>query len=380
MSGTVSMVDIYDAKTGKYLLYPGAPLAKDLRVSDLARVGVIDSGVAKSHPQIAGLIVAEKDWTGEGIEDLSGHGTAVALGILHADSMESLSMMENTVPGLLVAKVKPQKKLIPLNAVVEAIHWLASQKADVINMSLGFPGDPEKLGKLKQAIQAYPDILFIAAAGNFGPYKTVYPAGFKLPNIVSVGDGTDFSGKAEIHVPPILKPVPEEQYAQSLQFREFEHGIKLARGEGGEEARKIFLRITQTPKHVAAADAWHQLALYEVQHGRYEPAVEMLTRAVELAAGTPRKQAAFFAVLGAVHFNNKAFAAAEPAYRRSVELDGSVSANVYQLGIIYLRMEKFHKALQQFEATALLDPKFPELQEILSTLRAAAKAGRLPPE
>lgn len=40
---------------------------------------IIDTGLLHDHPFIKGCIVAEKDFTGEGSEDLNGHGTIVAL-------------------------------------------------------------------------------------------------------------------------------------------------------------------------------------------------------------------------------------------------------------------------------------------------------------
>ncbi|MCW2504306.1 MAG: hypothetical protein JWO79_2590 [Actinomycetia bacterium] len=42
------------------------------------KVGLVDTGVDSTHPDLAGRIAAEQDFTGEGLADAAGHGTHVA--------------------------------------------------------------------------------------------------------------------------------------------------------------------------------------------------------------------------------------------------------------------------------------------------------------
>ena len=94
------------------------------------------------------------------------------------------------------AKVVRANGRIDRKHVIDAIHWTAGEKkARVVNLSLGFMGTWKENAGLRAALEAYPKTMFVVAAGNFGPDTVVYPAGFDLPNILSVG-ATDKSGAA----------------------------------------------------------------------------------------------------------------------------------------------------------------------------------------
>ena len=68
----------------------------------------------------------------------------------------------------------------------EAIHYAVDMGADVINASWGGDGMSDELA---EAILYANDhgVLFVAAAGNEGTSSRFYPAGFKAPNVISVG-------------------------------------------------------------------------------------------------------------------------------------------------------------------------------------------------
>ncbi len=57
------------------ILYPG----RSPQQAPPAYFAVVDSGVLHAHPNIAGKVLAEVDFTGEGPEDKNGHGTIVSL-------------------------------------------------------------------------------------------------------------------------------------------------------------------------------------------------------------------------------------------------------------------------------------------------------------
>ncbi len=158
-------------------------------------VAVIDTGVDKNHPDLAGNLMAGHDFVDDDSEpdDLSGHGTHVA-GIIGASG--------NNVTG--VAGINWSVKIMPLRVldhngdgtiadVIEAIDYAAEHNARVVNMS--FSG-PDFAQSLYGSIGSYPEILFVAAAGNGGDDQmgdnndstlfAEYPASFDLPNILSV--------------------------------------------------------------------------------------------------------------------------------------------------------------------------------------------------
>ncbi|SDS29060.1 S8 family serine peptidase [Actinoplanes derwentensis] len=71
-----------------------------------ATVGVLDTGVDLTHPDLAGRIVATKDFTGEGIDYLFGHGTHVA-SITAGSGAASGGRYRGVAPGanLVIGKV-----------------------------------------------------------------------------------------------------------------------------------------------------------------------------------------------------------------------------------------------------------------------------------
>jgi len=193
-------------------------------VSDII-VAVIDTGIARSdgtksgtnHPDLEGIFVDEYDFISDtaisldddGIDDdatdpgddgqySSFHGTHVAgtIGALTNNGMG--------VAGIAGGSLSTNVKIMPLRVlgkgggttydIAEAIKYAAglqnasqtlpSQKADIINMSLGSPGSDDQV--LRDAIiDAYnKGVLIIAASGNDGTDIPYYPAAYD--NVISV--------------------------------------------------------------------------------------------------------------------------------------------------------------------------------------------------
>src|SRR5687768_6490058 len=69
---------IIDAKSGRYKLIATGP-PENTEMPHWVKVAVIDSGIDTNHPQLRHLVVKQKDFTGEGLQDELGHGTRVAL-------------------------------------------------------------------------------------------------------------------------------------------------------------------------------------------------------------------------------------------------------------------------------------------------------------
>lgn len=378
----ITLATLYDVARKAYLLYPDAPLAAEVSLNPEMRVAIIDSGILHAHPQISGLVVAERDWTGEGVEDRQGHGTMVALGVLYGRGLAGAKQAlppdaAQKVPGLVIAKVAPVSKPLRLRDVIEAIHWAAAQKARVVNLSLGFRGAAKDFTALQKAIERYPDILFFAAAGNYGPRIPVFPAALSAPNLMAVAEASPDSGRGAIVAPTTFRPVTAEQHATlRREAEQFSAAMRAATEGRAKEARQQLQAIAVAAGHSRAAEAWIQLGLYAVADQDPAAALRHFAESQKITPAT----AALRELIGSVYFNQGDFPAAEENLRASVALDADQAGVRYLLGLALLRQKKYRAALEQFEATHRLDPNHPDLAPILRDLRAAGARGQLPPQ
>lgn len=154
------------------------------------RVGVVDTGVNMSHPDLAENVKAGFDAISEteGVGDDNGHGTHVA-GIIAA--------LDN---GFGVVGVAPEAHMYAVKAfdskgkgmasdIIQGIAWCIDQDVRIINMSFGTV-DSGKALELAISKAAEAGILLVAASGNTGGQNTVlYPA--RDPHVVAVAASTE---------------------------------------------------------------------------------------------------------------------------------------------------------------------------------------------
>lgn len=101
-------------------------------------VAVLDTGIDSQHKAFAGVTLDEKDFTGEGDGDWSGHGTHVAgtiFGQSHGDVRYAVA------PGVrraMIGKVLGKRDSATTKQIIDAIQWAVDGGAQIINMSLGF--------------------------------------------------------------------------------------------------------------------------------------------------------------------------------------------------------------------------------------------------
>ncbi|MDP2648053.1 MAG: S8 family peptidase [Candidatus Yanofskybacteria bacterium] len=157
-------------------------------------VGVLDTGVLKTHPDLERRISGCKDFTAPKVsvangkcEDKNGHGTHVS-GIIAADGGADKKGIWGVAPAakLLAFKVCGNNGSCWADDIAVAMRTAVDDGAKVINLSLG--GDSE--GQLiKDAINYATDkgVVIVAAAGNDGPYagSIDYPAA--NPKVIAVG-------------------------------------------------------------------------------------------------------------------------------------------------------------------------------------------------
>ncbi len=149
-------------------------------------VGVVDTGVDASHPDLAGNVLAGRDFTGTGEDgraDVNGHGTAMA--------------------GLIVAHgralgIAPKSKVLPLRDTIDgllgtastAIEWGIDNGVKVLSLSFVAADTFD----LKQAIERAiaNDIVVVAGVGNRTQFSSLdFPAGY--PGVIGAA-GLDKDG------------------------------------------------------------------------------------------------------------------------------------------------------------------------------------------
>ena len=155
--------------------------AHALARGDGVRVGVIDTAVDLSHPELRGTPVETYDALGGALAP-GAHGTAVA-GLIAAHAR--------------LVGAAPQARLLSARSfdytggvgrgssftILKGIEWVAAHGARVINMSFAGPPDPDLQKSLAGAYGR--GIVLIAAAGNAGPTSPpLYPAAD--PHVIAV--------------------------------------------------------------------------------------------------------------------------------------------------------------------------------------------------
>lgn len=103
-------------------------------------VAVLDSGIDKNHPDLAGKVVGEVNFVDSErtTDDLLGHGTAVA-GIIAGSGTASGGEYVGVAPGasLLNVRVIDSKGSGQISDIIAGIDWAIDNDADVLTMSLG---------------------------------------------------------------------------------------------------------------------------------------------------------------------------------------------------------------------------------------------------
>lgn len=172
-------------------------------------VGVIDTGVDGSIPDLAGAIVGGTDVSGVGVEngqkplgdgDSANHGTWVASLLAGRGTGDGNGVL-GAAPeaSLLTASVALGKSIGPVNSddqIAHAIRWAVDNGASVINISLTrntLDWPPSWDDAFQYAFSH--DVVVVAAAGNRGSGTTEVGAPATIPGVLTVA-GVDRAGQA----------------------------------------------------------------------------------------------------------------------------------------------------------------------------------------
>lgn len=217
----------YGQKINEVRGYPGIDINafaawQITRGKPSAVVAVIDTGMDIDHPELLGQTWRnDNEIPGNGIDDdnngyiddVNGydffyhdasvydpsdydlHGTYVA-GIIGAQGNNNLGV-HGIAPGVKIMPLKfiggPAQEG-SISDAIEAIEYAHAMGAQVCNLSWG---GTEYSQALRDTIANYPDMIFIAAAGNEAidiDNQPVYPAAFDCPNLITVA-AIDNQGK-----------------------------------------------------------------------------------------------------------------------------------------------------------------------------------------
>lgn len=151
------------------------------------KVAVLDTGISLGHPDLVFRNTFSVDLTGQGIDDIVGHGSHCS-GIICA-SDNGVGVVGVAPSALLhVVKVLGNDGSGSLEGLVSGIAWCVEKKVHVISLSLGANSKvvPTSLKNvLDKAMSA--GILVVVAGGNSGPAEgTVTLPGIYLP-LLTVG-------------------------------------------------------------------------------------------------------------------------------------------------------------------------------------------------
>ena len=195
------------------------------------RIGIVDTGIDQTHPELSGKVAACADGLGGVVvdgecTDDSLHGTHVAGTIAaKANNATGVAGVDFNATLLICKALRGGAGVGLTSDVANCITWAHAQGAKVISMSLG-GGDSTTL---QQAVRGAWEnggangSVLVAAAGNDGNSTVNYPAGYAEVVSVAATDQNDakasFSNtNADVEVAApgvdILSTIPGGQYAR----------------------------------------------------------------------------------------------------------------------------------------------------------------------
>lgn len=186
---------------------------RDFRVTGSGVVAVIDTGVDRNHPALAGVLVPGYDFVGNkaGVPDedegVVSQSTAAVLdggpalvnqstaAVLDQPKIPLLSTAQfagfghGTMVAGVVHMVAPTARIMPLRAfgndgsgylsdILRAIYYASEQRAKVINMSFSLVNSSRELNRALEQAQLRGSVC-VASAGNNGQQTLVWPAASK---------------------------------------------------------------------------------------------------------------------------------------------------------------------------------------------------------
>jgi subtilisin family serine protease len=184
-------------------------------------VAVVDTGVDPNHEDLPRVLRGRDFVSGDAnASDGNGHGTFVA-GVVGAERDNRKGIAGVSRATILPVRVLNSRGFGRDSDIARGIRWAAAEGADIINLSLG-GGRGSRI--LKDAVR-YADrrgALVVAASGNSGGTKPMYPAAYPQALAVGATDKSDRMTSWSQHGPwvdvvapgvRIASTVPRDGYA-----------------------------------------------------------------------------------------------------------------------------------------------------------------------
>lgn len=220
-------------------------------------VAVLDSGVDAEHPDLAGAVKAQQNFTDSpDVADHDGHGTHTSSTVAGRGTA-SAGRNQGVAPGaqLLSGKVLNDQGSGALSWIIAGMEWAVAQGADVVSMSIGTsePVDcTDPMAEAVDRISASSGVLFVVAAGNlYGPKETITSPGCAASALTVAatdltGKTADFSSRGPVMDKHTVKP---DIAAPGV-------GITAAKAGGrGDTAYRDMNGTSMATPHVAGAAA-----------------------------------------------------------------------------------------------------------------------------
>ena len=168
-------------------------------------VAVLDTGIDAEHPDLAGKVVAWKDWAGDSEEpkDAHGHGTHCA-GTIAGGATSGRAIGVAPDAKLVIGRIFGDNGSATLSGILGAMNWVTDPDGDaetndapqlVSNSWGGRQGSMEQEQSMWNLVKTWRslNIVPVFAAGNSGPWpKTVgTPGGYPHSYAVGATNGAD---------------------------------------------------------------------------------------------------------------------------------------------------------------------------------------------
>jgi hypothetical protein len=164
------------------------------------RVGMLDTGTDPLQPDLAPAIEAYQDFTGTGLYDNDGHGTATSSTVA-AQGLPVYNPITQTT--MRISGMAPRARVLMAKVldasggwnsqIIRGLQWLVDAKVNIISCSLGGLDIPNNgTDPIDQAVQAAigAGITFVNSAGNDGPGQGTVASSGDMPGVISVGAST----------------------------------------------------------------------------------------------------------------------------------------------------------------------------------------------
>jgi subtilisin family serine protease len=220
-------------------------------------VGVLDTGVDATHPDLVQAVARSADFTGGDDADRSGHGTHIA-SVIAGSGAASGGRFRGMAPDAQIYSGKVcRSDGCPESAILAGMQWAArDQGLRVVNLSLDEPDEPgtDLLEEAVGTLSARYGTLFVVAAGNNGRVASPASADAALAVGATTTDDAParFSGRGPRAGDDALKPDIVAPGAEIVAARSRASALPRT-GPGG-----LYTRLSGTSlaaPHVAGAAA-----------------------------------------------------------------------------------------------------------------------------